>query len=31
VEEQAKKSAREKGIDGWAFTLHQPSYAPFMK
>jgi peptidyl-dipeptidase Dcp len=29
--EQAKKAAREKGIDGWAFTLHQPSYAPFMK
>lgn len=26
----AKKKAREKGFDGWAFTLEQPSYVPFM-
>ncbi|MDR3365892.1 MAG: M3 family metallopeptidase [Prevotellaceae bacterium] len=29
--EQAKETAKSKGLDGWAFTLHQPSYAPFMK
>ncbi|MDR0711476.1 MAG: M3 family metallopeptidase [Prevotellaceae bacterium] len=29
--EQAKETAKSKGIDGWAFTLHQPSYSPFMK
>ncbi|MDR0415203.1 MAG: M3 family metallopeptidase [Prevotellaceae bacterium] len=29
--EQASETARSKGIDGWAFTLHQPCYTPFMK
>ncbi|MDR2814935.1 MAG: M3 family metallopeptidase [Prevotellaceae bacterium] len=29
--EQAREAAKSKGLDGWAFTLHQPSYAPFMK
>ncbi|MDR3188712.1 MAG: M3 family metallopeptidase [Prevotellaceae bacterium] len=29
--EQARETAKGKGLDGWAFTLHQPSYAPFMK
>lgn len=29
--EQAKETAAKKGLDGWAFTLHQPSYTPFMK
>jgi peptidyl-dipeptidase Dcp len=29
--EQARQTAQSKGTDGWAFTLHQPSYAPFMK
>ena len=29
--EQARQTAQSKGMDGWAFTLHQPSYAPFMK
>lgn len=26
----ARKKAHEKGFDGWAFTLEQPSYVPFM-
>ena len=26
----AKKKAQEKGLSGWAFTLEQPSYVPFM-
>ena len=26
----AKKKAEEKGLSGWAFTLEQPSYVPFM-
>jgi peptidyl-dipeptidase Dcp len=29
--EQAKATAKEKGAAGWAFTLQQPSYGPFMK
>ncbi len=29
--EQAAKTAREKGLEGWVFTLQQPSYLPFMK
>lgn len=28
--EAASQTAREKGIDGWVFTLHAPSYRPFM-
>jgi len=26
----AQKKAREKGLEGWAFTLEQPSYVPFV-
>lgn len=29
--ETAAMTAKEKGIEGWAFTLHAPSYIPFMK
>ncbi|MDR1416688.1 MAG: M3 family metallopeptidase [Prevotellaceae bacterium] len=29
--EQARETAQKKGVDGWVFTLHQPSYTPFMK
>ncbi len=28
--EAAALAAKEKGLEGWAFTLHAPSYAPFM-
>jgi len=28
--EEAKTAAAEKGLEGWLFTLHQPSYGPFM-
>lgn len=28
--EAAAIAAKEKGLDGWVFTLHQPSYGPFM-
>ena len=28
--EAAAETAREKGTDGWVFTLHAPSYQPFM-
>lgn len=28
--EQAAMAAKEKGTDGWIFTLHAPSYSPFM-
>ena len=28
--EQAAITAKEKGMEGWAFTLHAPSYIPFM-
>ena len=28
--EAAAQTAREKGIDGWVFTLHAPSYRPFL-
>lgn len=28
--EQAAQTAREHGTDGWTFTLHAPSYQPFM-
>ncbi len=30
VVEAAAQTAREKGVDGWVFTLHAPSYRPFM-
>lgn len=29
--EMAAMTAKEKGMDGWVFTLHAPSYIPFMK
>ncbi|CCH01365.1 Oligopeptidase A [Fibrella aestuarina BUZ 2] len=29
--EAAKKTATEKGLTGWAFTLQAPSYGPFMQ
>jgi len=29
--EAATALAREKGMDGWLFTLHAPSYVPFMQ
>ncbi|HEU0051984.1 MAG TPA: M3 family metallopeptidase [Longimicrobium sp.] len=28
---QARAAAAAKGIDGWRFTLHQPSFQPFME
>ena len=28
--ETAKQLAKSKGMDGWIFTLHYPSYVPFM-
>ncbi len=31
VRESASSLAREKGMDGWLFTLHAPSYVPFMQ
>lgn len=29
--EMAAMTAKEKGLEGWVFTLHAPSYIPFMK
>lgn len=29
--EQAAHAANEKGLQGWVFTLHAPSYVPFMQ
>lgn len=29
--EAAAAEAKERGVEGWAFTLHAPSYVPFMK
>jgi oligopeptidase A len=29
--EQARAAAQEKGVEGWRFTLHAPSYTPFME
>ena len=29
VREQAAAAAAEKGLEGWLFTLHSPSYGPF--
>ncbi|MCU0457703.1 MAG: M3 family metallopeptidase [Bacteroidales bacterium] len=31
VRESASALAREKGMEGWLFTLHAPSYVPFMQ
>lgn len=31
VIETAAMAANDKGLDGWIFTLHAPSYIPFMK
>ena len=31
VMETVAAAAKEKGVDGWAFTLEYPSYSPFMK
>jgi peptidyl-dipeptidase Dcp len=31
VREAAAATAREKGKEGWLFTLHSPSYVPFMQ
>lgn len=31
IREAAALTAREKGKEGWIFTLHAPSYVPFMK
>lgn len=31
VVEAAAETAKEKGLEGWAFTLDYPSYGPFMK
>ena len=31
VVEAAAETAKEKGLEGWAFTLDYPSYSPFMK
>jgi len=28
--ESAKEAAEEKGLEGWIFTLHSPSFSPFM-
>ncbi len=28
---QAAQAAQEKGLEGWVFTLHAPSYVPFMQ
>jgi peptidyl-dipeptidase Dcp len=27
----AREEAKDKNLEGWLFTLHQPSYAPFLK
>ena len=31
IREAAATAAREKGKEGWLFTLHSPSYVPFMQ
>jgi peptidyl-dipeptidase Dcp len=31
VKTMAAETASEKGLEGWAFTLHAPSYSPFLK
>jgi peptidyl-dipeptidase Dcp len=30
VKDAARLTAKQKNMEGWVFTLHQPSYAPFM-
>jgi peptidyl-dipeptidase Dcp len=31
IVEAAREEAKNKSLDGWLFTLHQPSYVPFLK
>lgn len=31
VRDAGAQTAKEKGLEGWAFTLHFPSFSPFMK
>jgi peptidyl-dipeptidase Dcp len=31
IAEAAREEAKSKNLDGWLFTLHQPSYGPFLK
>ena len=31
VKSMGAETAKEKGLEGWAFTLHAPSYGPFLK
>ncbi len=31
IREAARKEAEQRQVDGWVFTLHFPSYVPFMK
>ena len=31
VTEGAAEEAKQRGLDGWVFTLHQPSYGPFLQ
>ncbi len=31
VKAMGAETAKEKGLEGWAFTLHAPSYSPFLK
>ena len=31
VKTMGAETAAEKGLEGWAFTLHYPSYSPFLK
>ncbi len=31
VKTMAAETASEKGLEGWTFTLHAPSYSPFLK
>jgi peptidyl-dipeptidase Dcp len=31
IAEAAREEAKSKNLEGWLFTLHQPSYGPFLK
>ncbi|MDR1169410.1 MAG: M3 family peptidase, partial [Prevotellaceae bacterium] len=31
IADAAREEAKDSELDGWLFTLHQPSYAPFLK
>ncbi|MDR1339484.1 MAG: M3 family metallopeptidase, partial [Prevotellaceae bacterium] len=31
IADAAREEAKSKNLEGWLFTLHQPSYAPFLK